>query len=32
MEGVLEKHTKKYNYKQAIILVRGNANNQNKNS
>lgn len=37
MEGVFEKHThtqekKKPYYKQAIILVRGNTNNQNKNS
>lgn len=37
MEGVLEKrahtHThKKNDYKQAIILVRRNTNNQNKNS
>lgn len=32
MEGVLAKYTKKYDYKQAIILVRGNTNNQNKNS
>lgn len=36
MEGVLEKrartHTQKNDYKQAIILVRRNTNNQNKNS